>query len=124
MSKFKPSPRVRDVGKRLYVYVVRINEFVKIGVSTDPEHRRNTIQSSSPYPVELLAVFDGGQEEEDRLQHLFKQYHERGEWFRVEGEMKKHVAWLQRRGKEWNDQLRRRIQEAVDSLDPIGPPLH
>jgi hypothetical protein len=43
---------------------------IKIGVSTDPEQRLRTLQSSSPQPLTLLAFMPGGVESERDLHGL------------------------------------------------------
>jgi hypothetical protein len=55
---------------------------IKIGVSTDPEQRLRTLQSSSPQPLTLLAFMPGGVESERDLHRRFADGRLEGEWFR------------------------------------------
>lgn len=74
-----PSKRVRSPIQ--FVYFIRSENFVKIGWATALVTRVNNCQINNPHPVELLAHFRGGLEEEANLHACFNSYHHRGEWF-------------------------------------------
>lgn len=68
------------------VYLMRCEDFVKIGISSDPRARLINIQSSVPFEVSLNAVISPIFPSEARLleSHLhkvFADFRERGEWF-------------------------------------------
>lgn len=73
------------------VYVLRVGEFVKIGVALDVSRRLETIKSSCPYPVELLKVIDGGRELEARLHQMFDRFRHHHEWFHAVPEITESV---------------------------------
>jgi Meiotically Up-regulated Gene 113 (MUG113) protein len=81
-----------------YLYLVAVNKFVKIGWSADVRSRVATFQTASPYPVELIAVFEfvnsTAAEAEAYAHKKLGRYRRRGEWFalkaeRAESELKK-----------------------------------
>jgi hypothetical protein len=75
------------------VYVIRCNEYVKIGKAADTTRRIAALQASNPYPLEVIAIItDGnGHALERELHSRFAGCRHRGEWFRVEGEIE---AWI------------------------------
>jgi hypothetical protein len=70
------------------VYLVQFGEFVKVGVTNDPEARLRVFQTGLPIEVTMpfFAVFpkraDAMRAEKDIHRLLYAQ-HERGEWFRA-----------------------------------------
>jgi hypothetical protein len=54
---------------------------VKIGCSVSPDGRRTTLEKWSPFPLEIVAQFDGCMDDERRVHSLFWEQHQRGEWF-------------------------------------------
>jgi hypothetical protein len=65
------------------VYFIRCNEFVKIGITLDVKKRLASLQSSCPYPLELLAAAKGGSLEEYAMHARFRAELVRGEWFNL-----------------------------------------
>src|SRR5712664_604855 len=66
------------------IYVARCQEFYKIGYTqSDPVKRLSSLQTGSPYRIELLGTTSGSQEDEQRLHEFFAPKRERGEWFRL-----------------------------------------
>ena len=72
-----------------FIYIIQCNEFVKIGIAKDPEARLNLLQIGNPYPLKLLKTFVSFDTKADeRLMHdTFSGYYERGEWYRIPGEL-------------------------------------
>lgn len=68
-----------------YVYFVRCNEFVKIGIAKDPNARMAFMQTGNPYELELLRVFKSTSPAQDEeMIHLeLDKYRVRGEWFKL-----------------------------------------
>jgi len=66
-----------------YVYfIVCVHDnMVKIGYSTNPIKRLNSLQTSNYHDLELLGYIPGDIRDEKTLQHHFSAYHHRGEWF-------------------------------------------
>lgn len=68
------------------LYVVRHEHgFIKIGLSNDPWSRVSSLQTSSPYDLELWLVVSAifAQDVEKRLHREFSEFHIRGEWFDI-----------------------------------------
>lgn len=69
-------------------YFVKGGELIKIGFSSEFEHRFKNIQSMCPVPLEAVATFRGGRTLEHLLHEAFWKYRSHGEWFRVEGRLR------------------------------------
>lgn len=55
---------------------------IKIGTSTAPELRRMELEKWSPFPLEPVLIIEGADACVERQFHaLFRELHERGEWF-------------------------------------------
>lgn len=54
---------------------------IKVGVSSDPTSRLQTIQRHSPLKLKLLAIKPGGREEEQKVHEQFAESRLWGEWF-------------------------------------------
>ncbi len=66
-----------------FVYFLRLGDFVKIGVSTNPRARIQHLQTGVPFgDFELLGFHPGTKEHEHHLHKKFAQFHHRREWFR------------------------------------------
>lgn len=84
-------PRVTDEKR---VYFIRCGEFVKIGFSVRPEERLEVIQSVMPHEVVLIGHIPGARRRERELHTRFAHLHHRGEWFRLEPELRKAISTL------------------------------
>ena len=61
------------------VYFIRCLDYIKVGCSLDPEKRLRAMETSNPYPLELLKV---DTEHDEQYWHEFlKEGHYKGEWF-------------------------------------------
>jgi hypothetical protein len=70
-----------------YVYAIgHPHGYVKIGRSTKPRERLDTIQTSSPYDLWLIGQFpvNDAADVEQRLHEHFADSHVRGEWYDVD----------------------------------------
>ena len=74
------------------IYFVRCGDFVKIGTSTQMLGRISSMRTNSPYEIEVLGSVAGGVEFERRLHKRFSKQHHRGEWFRLDTEMKSELS--------------------------------
>lgn len=54
---------------------------VKIGCSHSPDGRLSTLNTWSPFALEIVAEIDGDERLERRFHGLFKEQHQRREWF-------------------------------------------
>lgn len=74
------------------VYLARLGDLVKIGVSIDPEARARRLNA------ELLATVAGGRDEELRLHRRFAVERVRGEWFQASPRILRCAELLALRG--------------------------
>lgn len=92
------TPRERPVRVRKdsgIIYFVRAagTQFVKIGHSQgDLASRIATLQTGCPHELKALATVDGTQADESSLHRRFKHLAVRGEWFRMDEELKGFIA--------------------------------
>lgn len=63
------------------VYFIIANNKVKIGYAEDPSKRIPSIQTSSPYELEVLLIIEGNYDKESELHKQFQEYRTSGEWF-------------------------------------------
>lgn len=82
----------RDI-KPDYIYLIRVNEYIKIGYSNNINGRLRQIQTDSPYEVELVLSIkvDNGRNIEKYLHSYFKAKRVRGEWFELNNDEVKEV---------------------------------
>ena len=68
-----------------FVYVIQCQDFVKFGIADDVRGRLSNMQTGCPFPLKLLASWPckDAKNTERRLHKLFRQFHLRGEWFKV-----------------------------------------
>lgn len=54
---------------------------IKIGCSLSPDGRRSSLETWSPFPLEIIAEVEGGFGTERRFHALFAEWHQGREWF-------------------------------------------
>ncbi len=71
--------------KKTHLYVIKCNEFYKIGVSTELPDRLSNIKVHNPYDVSIVFAYEVPQgfayEVESLFHSLFAAKKHRGEWF-------------------------------------------
>lgn len=65
---------------------------IKVGCSHSPDGRRKTLETWSPFALEIIAEIEGGEDIERRFHALFYDTHQRGEWFDASAKMTAVVA--------------------------------
>lgn len=65
---------------------------IKIGYARDVEKRLRDLQCGSPFVLRVICTEEGGQKYEAQLHRRFAKWRLHGEWFRLEGELKDHLA--------------------------------
>lgn len=77
-----------------WIYFVRVQDFVKIGFTVDPQKRLLELQTASPFSLELLCQHEGNRNKEAELHRRFAKYRVRpdGEWFHLDQEVKNYIA--------------------------------
>jgi len=63
------------------IYLVKSNDKVKIGCTSNPVSRICELQVGSPYELEVLLVMDGTRKHEKALHNQFAELRRSGEWF-------------------------------------------
>ena len=61
--------------------MIRVQDYVKIGVSQDIHKRIKDIGSSSPFNATLIYHGIGEAKDEELWHNIFKHRHHKGEWF-------------------------------------------
>jgi hypothetical protein len=66
-----------------YVYLLKCQDYYKIGIATDVQKRISGMQTGSPYPISLVASVqvDNPLSLEKELHAMYSSRHHRGEWF-------------------------------------------
>lgn len=68
-----------------YIYIVKCNEYYKIGIADKPTDRFYQLQNGNPYKLELIATYEIARKHikrlEDRFHRAFQKWNIRGEWF-------------------------------------------
>lgn len=67
------------------VYLIRSDNFIKIGYSESPLSRVSGMQTGNPYELQLIAVIPGDTGLESYLHERFADMRVRGEWFKETG---------------------------------------
>lgn len=88
-SKSKPLP---DSGQ--WIYFIRSQGFVKIGITGNVNSRLAQLQTASAHVLELLAVIPGSRAKEAMLHRKFAHLRASGEWFRLEGTLQQYLQAL------------------------------
>lgn len=76
------------------VYFIEMNEFIKIGYSSNLERRIENLALGHPYEIRLLHDIEGSFDLETDLHRRFAHIHVRGEWFRKEQELLDYIEIL------------------------------
>lgn len=77
-----------------FIYFIRSSEgFVKIGLSNNPEKRLKTLQTASPYKLDLAYKMKGNESLEKYLHLLFAPYRAYGEWFQFSDAIIKFIQY-------------------------------
>ena len=83
------NPRLEHALRRhkpsTFLYCVRCNEFIKIGITSDVSGRITLLQIGNPYKLRLLASWavEDAIVQEERLHGILGRWYERGEWFKA-----------------------------------------
>lgn len=69
-----------------YVYAIRIQgtNMFKLGYSLFPSQRLASLQTASPFPLEITHQFAGGPEHEAMMHRALVPYRVRAEWFELD----------------------------------------
>jgi len=87
-------PRKRKRQPEQRVYFIGGRGIVKIGIAEYPRQRLQTLQTSSPFPLQLLAICEGGRKKEKQLHAQFADARQAGEWFVLTPELQDYIDRL------------------------------
>lgn len=95
----KPAPSDADIDKAVddalangsVIYFIRIDQFVKIGVTRNIRKRWSELQTGSPHHMVLLGSIPGDALIEALLHKRWAKHAVRGEWFTLHDDIRKFV---------------------------------
>ena len=92
-SQKRKKPVVKKQPEFGFVYFIGNSEknICKIGFSYSPNQRLIELQTGNPFPLFVFKTVKGDMEMEKTFHFLYRQYRTRGEWFKIEGELKKFI---------------------------------
>jgi hypothetical protein len=75
---------------------MQCNEYVKFGISKNPEYRIKELQTGNPYKIKLLLKleYDDYYGIENNIHRYFDKKREIGEWFLIDKDIKDFVKYL------------------------------
>lgn len=93
----KHNKQKSETKNREIVYVVGCYEMgiCKIGFTKNFNNRLKSLQTGFPYVLEVFGLFEGSTQDEKFLHGKYKEYNTNGEWFKIEGELKKAIDNMQ-----------------------------
>jgi len=84
------------------VYVMRCEQFIKIGWTTNVSLRLKHLSTSNPFPITLLGQAEADRGCEMELHEMFREFRSTGEWFELpEGELEALKQWIVQRDGQW-----------------------
>lgn len=78
-------------------FLVKDEEFVKIGYSDDPDKRRSQLQTASPEPLRIICTVSGTRKQEKELHSYFyplKTILGGSEWFKLSTGLQMYIRRL------------------------------
>ena len=93
----------------VFTYIVRCEQFLKIGRTKNPEARLLTMQTNNPFALQLMWCWPEDVEKE--LHDYFAAHRVRGEWFAVPVKAAIHAAAVISKSK-CRESMRRQLMEA------------
>lgn len=81
---------------QFFIYFIRADNAVKIGIARDPKDRLATLQTAQPGRLHLMAVMPGGRRKEQALHRKFRHRAVDGEWFTYFGEVADYIEDVRR----------------------------
>ena len=81
-----------DMRDWVFIYFVRVGDFVKIGMSREWKKRIANLKVAVPFDVELLHVELGLERSEKSLHKRFRKLHHRREWFHAHPILLAYIA--------------------------------
>lgn len=106
-----------------YLYLIKCQQFYKIGIANDVENRLAQLSTGNPYPlvVEIIYEFENAEAVERVLHMRYKEKRERGEWFTLSYDDKKdiHTICLMLGGSAFEYRGKRITNEIIEETEEI-----
>jgi hypothetical protein len=82
--------------KQEYLYGMQCKDYIKFGVSNNPIDRRNALQTGNPFQITLLfcVPYNDSYGTEKDVHRYFKDIRGKGEWFKIDENIKNFVKYL------------------------------
>ena len=79
-----------------FVYLMRCEQYHKIGYSNDPRKRQMSMQVGCPFDICIVSMFETLTPiwDESYLHELLQPHKYKGEWFRLPPEMRNDLRWF------------------------------
>lgn len=100
---------------RIYFIKSTRSNVVKIGVANDVHARLLSLQTANAARLVLIAEMPGDERYERMLHQAFAEYRIRGEWFRLDGELRSFISLLPEMFDESQRQSRQRQTKEVEA---------
>lgn len=83
------------------IYFLKAQNRIKIGYANNPSKRIPSIQTSSPFELEVLLIIDGNYDKERELHQRFQTYRKSGEWFEFSEPIKNFILLNSREDRKY-----------------------
>lgn len=89
----RKKPTVKKRPEFGFVYFIGNSEknICKIGFSYSPSKRLKELQTGNPFPLFIFKTVKGDMLMECIFHKIYRQYHTQGEWFKIEGTLKRFI---------------------------------
>jgi hypothetical protein len=108
-----------------FVYVIKCNEFYKIGIGKEPIKRLSCMQVGSPYELTLVKAIPSANpsQDEERLHDVFNPFHVRGEWFELPPYVVDWLRELDQIDRDFTPPTKRKPYQSAPYTSGVNPAL-
>jgi hypothetical protein len=101
----------------IYFLKSKKTNFLKIGTSTNISNRVKSLDAANPMDLKIEAVLQGSFQTESGLHDLFSHLNRKGEWFKINDEMKYFIRAIRLNPEENNIYTLYRISQRLRITD-------
>jgi hypothetical protein len=109
------------------LYLMKCQNFYKIGVANDVESRLSQLSTGNPFPitVEVIYEFENAEPIERALHQRYKSVRQRGEWFELEYQdtIEIHKVCLALGGRAWEYRGNEVTNSAIEDAEELAEPV-
>lgn len=109
-----------------YLYLIKCQQFYKIGIAVDVENRLAQLATGNPFPleVEIVYEFDNAEYVERALHQRYQDARQRGEWFSLsyQDTVDIHNVCLMLGGRAFEYTGRTATEEVIEEAERIAEP--